>query len=96
MRDLGTLGGSWSSAEAINSGGEVVGWSEMRTGEVRAFRWRNGKMEDLGLEMPAPVDATLFVTDGGLIAGTRAKGAPLPNTPPSAITVRSPSVADGS
>jgi len=57
MRDLGTLGwtgsfgGVASAATAINTAGQVVGWSLTSTGDVRVFRWQSGKMSRLaGME----------------------------------------------
>lgn len=57
MRDLGTLGwtgpfgGVASAATAINTAGQVVGWSLTAMGNVRVFRWQNGKMSRLaGME----------------------------------------------
>lgn len=44
---LGTLGGSDSSAQDINDGGVVVGWSFDALGGKRAFRWSNGTMTSL-------------------------------------------------
>ena len=49
LRDIGTLGGSYSQALAINDAGQVVGWAS-RSGELEshAFLWQNGVMRDLG------------------------------------------------
>src|SRR5438093_507104 len=49
MIDLGTLGGSFSVAEAVNDSGEVVGWAETADGALHAFSWTAaGGMVDLG------------------------------------------------
>jgi probable HAF family extracellular repeat protein len=50
ITDLGTLGGSFSEAQGINSRGQVVGRSRVVPGEfhVHAFLWEDGQMTDLG------------------------------------------------
>lgn len=48
--DLGTLGGSLSSAAAINDRGEVVGWSTTADGLQRSFLWEKGTMRQLGTD----------------------------------------------
>ncbi len=48
VTDLGTLGGTSSTACGMNSRGEVVGFSSIATGQSHAFRWRDGEMTDLG------------------------------------------------
>lgn len=47
VRDLGTLGGEWSSAVDINDIGQVVGTSVNRLGGERAFLWGQGMMREL-------------------------------------------------
>ncbi len=48
MLDLGTLGGSYSRAYAINEVGQVVGRAELAGGDRHAFLWEDGEMIDLG------------------------------------------------
>ncbi|WP_165229365.1 DUF3466 family protein [Aquisphaera insulae] len=47
--DLGTLGGKGSTATAINNSGQIVGISQVASGEDRAFLYQNGQMKDLGV-----------------------------------------------
>jgi len=49
IRDLDTLGGTFSQANGVNIYGQVVGVSETETGEQHAFLWTEaGGMVDLG------------------------------------------------
>lgn len=48
ITDLGTLGGSSSSAYGINNSGQVVGQSRNSSGAQRAFLYSGGGMTDLG------------------------------------------------
>lgn len=47
LRDLGSLGGGWSFAHAINDGGQVVGLSRTADGRYHTFLWTDGIMLDL-------------------------------------------------
>lgn len=51
IRDLGTLGGGYSTANDVNDAGEVVGWASGDQGRF-PFRWR-GRGEIERLETPA-------------------------------------------
>lgn len=77
VRDLGTLGGPSSRAQAINSAGVIVGTSNI-PGSTRphAFMWRNGVMTDLGALAGGWSEATA-INDEGVIVGwsTLASGA---------------------
>ncbi len=68
--DLGTLGGSGSVGEAINSTGQVTGWSRTAEDlETHAFLWDGNSMQDLGTlggTNSYPVD----INDSGQVAGT--------------------------
>ncbi len=47
--DLGTLGGSYSTATAVNESGQVAGWSYTASGATHAFSWTSGGgMVDIG------------------------------------------------
>lgn len=67
MRDLGTLGGSYSSATDINEAGEVAGQSTNASGERRAFFWDGSAMLDLG---PAHSHNPVVLNDAGQVAWT--------------------------
>ncbi len=46
--DLGTLGGTYSKACAVNNAGQVVGFANVGGTVNHAFIWENGVMTDLG------------------------------------------------
>jgi probable HAF family extracellular repeat protein len=81
VRDLGTLGGSASSAVDINERGEVVGWrytvrTRIAMPSRHAFLWSHGKMRDLGTlplggrgDIPNASEATAL-SDRGQVIGT--------------------------
>jgi probable HAF family extracellular repeat protein len=49
VEDIGTLGGSETVGLAINSHGEIAGYSMLADGSYHAFRWTaGGGLEDLG------------------------------------------------
>jgi probable HAF family extracellular repeat protein len=68
MTDLGTLGGTTSSATAINERGQVIGTSTTPGGATHGFIWQNGRMIDLGSFFGA--DSTpAAINDQGEIVG---------------------------
>lgn len=70
IEDLGTLAGKESQAVAINTRGQVVGWSLTASGATHAFLWRDGKMRDLPpVGVGVDVSEAVAVTDGGVVAG---------------------------
>src|SRR5215471_9925267 len=48
VTDLGSLGGFFSSATAINNSGQVVGTADTSAGAWHPFLYSGGKMIDLG------------------------------------------------
>jgi hypothetical protein len=42
VRNLGTLGGSFSVGVGINERADVVGFADLSSGNLRAFLWRAG------------------------------------------------------
>ncbi len=68
ITDLGTLGGTRSSAEAVNSLGHVVGRSYTSTGSNHAFLWADGVMTDLGT-LGGMNCAALAISDAGEVIG---------------------------
>lgn len=70
VTDLGTLGGNYSVAYAINRDGVVVGSAARATGKrLRAFRHRDGVMEDLGALPTGDSAAALGINDAGEVVG---------------------------
>lgn len=70
--DLGTLGGRYSAANAVNAGGQVAGFSnvskEDNWDEGHAFRWQNGRMIDLGT-LGGKNSTALAINAKGQVAG---------------------------
>ncbi len=70
VTDLGTLGGTYSYATAINSSGQIAGFSYMPGNDVtHAFLWQNGVMSDLGT-LPGGMHSFAYgINDAGQIVG---------------------------
>jgi probable HAF family extracellular repeat protein len=69
VRDLGTLGGSYSYGFGINAGGQVVGVSPTSTGQEHAFLYRNGTMTDLGTLEGGEASGARAINQSGDVAG---------------------------
>lgn len=75
LTDLGTLGGSYSVATAVNDSGAVVGAS-MTTGSdwgsLRAFIYENGTMRSLGTLPGTTISEAHGINNAGQIVGATA------------------------
>ncbi len=71
MRDIGTLGGNFSEAVAINDHGTVVGASYDAVGAQRAFLYVNGMMRALGSQ----ASSAYGVNNLNQVVGTGQSGA---------------------
>ena len=71
ITELGSLGGSGSSASGINKFGQVAGTSRTSTGAQRPFLWQNGVMKDLGtLGGAGSFHSASAINDAGQVVGT--------------------------
>jgi probable HAF family extracellular repeat protein len=71
LRDLGTLGGSFSVPRGIDRLGGVVGYADAPQGGLRGFLWRGGVMTDLGVLVEHGLNGSRAndINDHGLIVG---------------------------
>ena len=74
LTELPGLGGTHTSAAAVNRDGVVVGSSTLASGEYRAVVWQRGKATDLGSVDGLDTFATL-ITPSGTIFGYASYGA---------------------
>ncbi len=68
LLDLGTLGGRFSTAYALNDAGVVVGTATGSTGAARGFVWADGAMQPAGPAAGAHSEVQAVNRDG-LVAG---------------------------
>jgi probable HAF family extracellular repeat protein len=69
VRDLGTLGGSYSYAFGIDRDGAVVGVSATSDGQEHAFLWRNGTLTDLGVAVGGGSSSARAINRSGDVVG---------------------------
>jgi probable HAF family extracellular repeat protein len=69
VTDLGTLGGSWSRAYAINDHDVIVGVSELATKQRRAFRYVEGRMSELSPLAGGKSSIAFGINETGSVAG---------------------------
>ena len=70
MRDLGTLGGTYSFAEALNDKGEVIGGANTADDQAfHAFLWKRGTMTDLGTVAGDGCSFALSINSKGQVVG---------------------------
>jgi probable HAF family extracellular repeat protein len=67
--DLGTLGGTSSRANAVNTNGQVVGSSATVAGQSHAFLWQDGVMTDLGT-LGGATSVANGINDKGQVVGS--------------------------
>ncbi|MDP9177223.1 MAG: hypothetical protein M3O61_06040 [Gemmatimonadota bacterium] len=68
--DLGTLGGAESEALGVNNFTQVVGWSDLPSGEDRAFLWTKvGGMQNLGT-LGGNSSRAYAINDNGQVVGS--------------------------
>lgn len=72
IQDLGTLGGSNSSAVDINASGQVIGWSQIAgDAATHSFLWSSGAgMQDLNTTIDPSITSVVEINDAGQIIGT--------------------------
>jgi probable HAF family extracellular repeat protein len=74
MTDLGTLGGGWSHATAINENSVVAGYSARSDNLWRAFTYASGVMVELGALPGTTWSSATDINDDGVAVGVSSLG----------------------
>lgn len=69
LQDLGTLGGHRALAKVINDAGQVAGWSLDASGQMHAFRYSGGVMQDLGTLDGTGTSEAMDMNQAGMVVG---------------------------
>lgn len=69
IKDLGTLGGAYSSSSSVNSSGIVVGGSQIANGSYQAFKYENNTMSALPNLSGGNHSWAYSINNGGYIVG---------------------------
>jgi len=65
--DLGTFGGGWGLAQAINDAGVIVGSASYASGAYHGFMYADGKLNDAG-SLPGMTYSQLLAVNGSSVA----------------------------
>src|SRR5438105_847117 len=68
VTNLGTLGGGYASASAVNASGQVAGLSSLASGDTHAVLWQGGVATDLGT-LGGTYSEALGINASGQVAG---------------------------
>ena len=78
VTDLGTLGGTFGFASAVDNSGSVVGFAALPGDtESHAFLWSKGIKSDLGT-LGGPNSSAAFINERGEVVGTADTSTPDP------------------
>jgi probable HAF family extracellular repeat protein len=69
VRDVGSLGGSETSAYGVNSSGQVAGLSSLANGSSHAFLFAGGSLVDLGTLAGGDFSFARGLNDAGVVVG---------------------------
>ena len=74
MKDLGTFGGDYSEAAAINNAGQITGYATYANGTSHAFLYSGGVMQDIGTLGGSSSQGFAINSLGQVIGGASTQG----------------------